>query len=250
MIKRALLYGVSCILLLHSPLVLTQNKNSCDSLAECSSSGCSASTDHINECFKNLRTAVHFRSQGANTARELVGWQWELNKPEMCENYGTSYLAFEFQRSFRESDLAQALFGSCSLDFAGSAIEDRLPNELLADYFGLATDFRGSIFFKPRIENYILDLGLFFGLDSCVQGLYLRFHVPFVHARSTIDRNCGNCVTIESGSHNEDGTLKTFRECYMGDQEVDTAETIKQALSGNFLFGDMNEPWCGGKFEC
>ena len=51
------------------------------------------STDCNTSCFNNLRTALHFRSQGANTARELVGWQWELNKPEMCENYGAAYLA-------------------------------------------------------------------------------------------------------------------------------------------------------------
>ena len=43
--------------------------------------------------------------------------------------------------------------------------------------------------------------------------------------------------------------LKTFAPCYMGSGSVDTAETIKQALSGNFLFGDMNTPWCAGKFD-
>lgn len=213
------------------------------------SSDCSPSNDCINDHFKHTRTAVHFRSQGANTARELVGWQWELNKPEMCENYGVGYLAFEFQRSFKEKDLAEALFGSSSLRFAGSAITDRLPNELLADYFGLAQDFRGKICFRPRLENYIVDLGLYFGLDCWVQGLYLRFHAPFVHARWTIDSNCGNSEVIESGDTNEDGTRKQFPACYMGNNAVDTAKDIKQALSGNFLFGDMQEPWCGGKFD-
>jgi hypothetical protein len=213
------------------------------------SSDCSPANDCIRDCFKNTRTAVHFRSQGANTARELVGWQWELNKPEMCENYGVGYLAFEFQRSFKEEDLAEALLGSNSLRFAGSAITDRRPNELLADYFGLAQDFRGRILLTPRLENYIIDLGLYFGLDCWVQGLYLRFHAPFVHARWTIDSNCGNCEIIESGSTNEDGSRKQFPACYMGTEAVDTAKDIKQALSGNFLFGDMQEPWCGGKFD-
>ena len=172
-----------------------------------------------NECstdnFKSLRTAIHFRSQGANTARELVGWQWELNKPDMCENYGCAYLAFEYQRTFREKHLATALFGCSTLRFAGSAVTDRQPNELLADYFGLATDFRGSIKFKPRIENYIVDLGLYIGLDCWAQGLYLRFHAPFVHTRWSLDTKNGSCTTIETGAFNPDGSPKTFPACYM-----------------------------------
>ena len=61
------------------------------------------------------------------------------------------------------------------LSFAGSAVTDRTPNELLADNFGLPTDFRGSIFFHPRIENFIVDLGFYMGLDYWIQGLYVRF---------------------------------------------------------------------------
>lgn len=244
--KRVIIALLSCALITNA-YELRARSTTC-SHADCGSS-CSESDDCINECFKNLRTSVHFRSQGANTARELVGWQWELNKPEMCENYIASYLAFEFQRSFREEELADALFGNCSLSFAGSDVPDRRPQELVADNFGLARDFRGTITFNPRFENYILDLGLFFGLDYWVQGLYLRFHTAFVHARTTIDRNCGNCVSIETGTRDEDGALKQFEACYMNQNPVDTAETISSALSGRFLFGDMQTPWVGGRFE-
>jgi len=238
------------------PLLLTVSSvfavkdcdNSCDLSAD-SSSSYGTTCDQLNDCFKNIRTAVHYRSQGANTARELVGWQWELNKPEMCENYGAGYVAFEYQRSFKESDIAAALFGSSSLRFAGSDITDRRPNELVADYFGLARDFRGKITLAPRIENYIFDLGLYVGLDYWAQGLYLRFHMPFVHARWAVDTNCGNCETLENGTTDTDGNRKQFPGCYMGTQPVETAQDIKQALSGNFLFGDMQEPWCGGKFD-
>ncbi len=205
----------------------------------------SCSTD----CFKHLSTALHLRSQGANTARELVGWQWEINRPEMCENYGSAYLAFEYQRSFRDKHLAEALFGSSRLSFAGSDVEDRRPNELLADNFGLAQDFRGSIVFKPRIENYILDFGFYMGLDCWVQGLYVRFHTPFVHTRWSVDTNCGRCVNIESDSFDEEGNVKQFPPCYMHQDATDTADSFRQALSGNFLFGDMKKPWCGGKFD-
>lgn len=214
-----------------------------------STSDCSGSSDNCMNNFKQLRTAVHWRSQGANTARELVGWQWELNKPEMCENYGSAYLAFEYQRSFKSDEIAQALFGSSVLTFEGSQVTDRTPCALLADNFGLPTDFQGSIFFNPRIENFIVDLGFYMGLDCWYQGLYIRFHAPFVHARWNLDTNNGNCVKIQTGTTNEDGTPKQFAPCYMGNNATDTASTIKQALSGNFQFGDLTEPWCAGHFN-
>ena len=87
--RRIIVALLSCALLGNALELTAKDCNN-----KCGSS-CSDSGDSVNECFKNLRTAVHFRSQGANTARELVGWQWELNKPEMCENYIASYLAFE-----------------------------------------------------------------------------------------------------------------------------------------------------------
>ena len=231
---------------LTNTIVANDCSSDCSASNDCSTS---CSNDCSTRCFQNIRTAVHFRSQGANTARELVGWQWEINKPEMCETYGSAYLAFEYQRSFKNHHLAQALFGSSCLRFAGSEVTDRQPNELLADNFGLAQDFRGSIFLNPRVENYILDLGFYMGLDYWVQGLYVRFHAPFVHARWSVDTNCGKCVNIQSGSFNEDGTLKEFPPCYDATNAVDTADSIRQALGGNFLFGDMDTPWCAGKFD-
>ncbi|MBA3752103.1 hypothetical protein H0X06_04905 [Candidatus Dependentiae bacterium] len=207
--------------------------------------------DCSTDVFKNLRTILHPRSQGANTARELIGWQWELNKPEQCENYGAGYLTFEYQRTFKSKQLAQGLFGTPVVSFAGSAVTDRTPRELLADNFGFAPDFRGHITFKPRIENYIVDLGFYLGLEGLTQtqGLYLRLHAPFVHTRWNLDTNCGNCVSIKTSDFTSTGALKKFDPCYMGEDSVNTAETIKQALSGRFLFGDMQTPWCSGKFN-
>ena len=247
--------AVGCLLILSTNMSADNcNTNDCNDscsnsskLADCSSSDCGKNC--TNDCFKHLKTSVHFRSQGANTARELVGWQWELNKPEMCDNYGSAYLAFEYQRSFKPNRIAEALFGSNRLFFAGSQVTDRSANELIADYFGLPTDFRGSILFQPRIENFIVDLGFYIGLDSWVQGMYLRFHAPLVHTRWSLDTNCGNCVNIQSGTTNPDGSPKQFSPCYMGNGRVNTAESIKQALSGFFRFGNMQTPWCAGLFD-
>lgn len=191
----------------------------------------------------HVRTAVHFRSVGANTARELVGWQWELNKPYMCQYYGAGYIAFEYQRSFRPEQLAHALFGTPTLRFAGSLVPDRRCDELLADNFGFSRTFRGTLSFRPRIENFIVDFGLYVGLDAWIQGLYLRFHAPFVHTRWNLGARSDR--TIKSPSD----TTPSFEPCYMGEDRVPAATTFQQALSGNFLFGDMQTRWCAGKFD-
>ena len=49
----------------------------------------------------------------------------------MCENYGAAYLGFEYQRSFKDRQIAQALFGSSALSFAGSQVTDRTPMHCL-----------------------------------------------------------------------------------------------------------------------
>jgi hypothetical protein len=82
----------------------------------------------------------------------------------MCENYSSVYLAYEYQRSFRSGRLANTIFGSSTLRFSGSLVENRNPRtELLADSFGLQRTFRGSVTFCPRIENHIVDLEILHG---------------------------------------------------------------------------------------
>ena len=57
--------------------------------------------------------------------------------------------------------------------FQGSQVANRRADALIADYFGLSTDFQGSICFKPRIDNFIVDLNVYFGLDHWLSGLYI-----------------------------------------------------------------------------
>ena len=87
------------------------------------------------------------------------------------------------------------------------------------------------------------------GLDCWVQGLYLRFHAPIVYTRWTLR---ANEQTIAQGS-------PTIPACYDGScpsgsaatplNTVTPATSIQQALSGTFLFGDMQTPWCGGRID-
>ncbi|CDK30430.1 hypothetical protein [Candidatus Babela massiliensis] len=211
--------------------------NSCDSCDEgCNGGNCSLC------CATPVRTAMHFRSQGANTARELVGWQWEINLPFMCNNYGAAYFAYEYQRSFNDKIIANALFGNCRLNFSGSAVANRSSNDLLADNFGLSSNFQGSIRFNPRIQNHIFDFGYYQGLDCWIQGSYLRLHAPVVLTYWELRPCETSCNT----------TTTDFDTCYVdstSNQPTAPAQSILQALTGNFLFGDMQTPWCAGKFD-
>ena len=214
--------------------------NNCCVSTSCGS--CSSSNDCTACCITPVTTFLHLRSQGANTARELVGWQWEINRPFMCENYGAIYLAYEYQRSFRGSHLANGLFGGNTLSFSGSLAPTRCNQELLADNFGLAQNFRGTVNFCPRIENHIFDLGYYLGLDCWLQGAYLRIHAPVVYSRWNLRASEVDLIP----------SVTPFPACYMGSTtgtSVAPAANIQQALSGSFLFGDLAMPLCGGRVD-
>ena len=229
---------------------------------------------------QNITTFIP-RSQGANTARELVGWQRELYK-----NYGENYAALaavgEYTRSMHTAPIARKLFNTTCLTFAGSAVPNRTSNDVLADYFGLPVDFKGTLAIKPRIENYIIDLELYFGLDELMNGLFLRIHAPITHTRWTLGLDA--CVVCDDKFRG----CTTFPSCYMSSSPLPTSSSstntapiictpiattsyacpidaainpiyqnnidcttssLRQALSGNFTFGDMKEPWKYGRFD-
>lgn len=257
---------------------------SSSSSSSCSSSSCNSSCTPNNTCnisssncgkkysfsTSNQRHGLHYRSQGDNYAREITGWQWDIDRADMCENYGSAYLAYEYQQTFNSKRLAQAYFGTDTLKFAGSAVPNRKHNELVADNFGLSRTFRGEIELKPKIENQIVDIGLYIGFDSVLPGLFFRGHMPIVHTKWTLNGCTKNCSDLACKNPND---CASFPPCYAGSSvnpdtgqktlpvkttgddfsdavnSVASAQTIYQALSGDFLFGDMKTDWAAGKFD-
>lgn len=153
-----------------------------------------------------------FRSQGFNAARELVGWQTQINKGEQCDLYGSFSITPEYTRSFDEQRLAQYLFsdalnskcaGSQCTSFAvqGTKVVNRDSKALLAENFYLPTDFSSVITIAPRIDNFLVDLNLYLGLDELAQGLFFRIHTPITHTRWALNF-CENVVS--AGSNNYD----------------------------------------------
>lgn len=174
---------------------------------------------------------VWYRSQGFNANRELVGWQTQINRFDMCNFYGSFSVTPEYTRSFWPNSIASCLFGPALVDncclvstttpctptchpcptncntkccdtsccdngkgwcnndccsfikVQGSKVPNRSANALLADNFYLPTDFSSEISLCPRVENFLVDLNLYLGLDEWCEGMFFRVHMPVCWTR-------------------------------------------------------------------
>ncbi len=144
--------------------------------------------------YGNVLPYFSIRSQGFNAARELVGWQTLINKPNMDSCYGAFYIMPEYTQTFRPQNIAQALFGDAidcgcgdkqapSIHIQGTKVANRDRTSLMAENFYLPTDFDSTVTLDPRIENFLVDFALYLGLDDWARGLYFRIHTPICHTR-------------------------------------------------------------------
>lgn len=135
---------------------------------------------------------ISIRSQSVDSARELMGWTDKVNLYDMENLYIAGSLTLEGTRSFDADAIAHNLFGpyaslndssEVAIRVAGSQVPDRGATDWLADYFGLSTTYQGTLFFKPRVVNFIADFNVYVGLDEWLSGSYFRIHAPVVYAK-------------------------------------------------------------------
>lgn len=108
----------------------------------------------------------------------------------------------------------------------------------------MPTDFRGAIAFKPTIDNIILDFNYQLGLDCWCYGLFTRINAQVVTTRWDLGIRCREMNNISSQE------APVFPQCYMGPEPVPTATSIREALSGSLIFGQMEQPLMFGAFPC
>ncbi len=175
------------------------------------------------ECVRDspcgIRTFYRPRSQGSNMARYVAGWKEYLPG---CDDraWGNLFFTTEYSHSRNGERIAQYFFGSNQLHFSGSEVQDRCCNDLLADYFGLPTTFEGSIAFDPTIDNIILAVNYYLGLDQWCDGLYFKFNMPIVVTRWDLGIHCNEVNNISSQER------PVFPTCYMSSQK-DSASKIE-----------------------
>lgn len=148
----------------------------------------------------NVVPTILPRSESWQAARELVGTRDQVNLYGKDSLYGTFFMMPGYDRTFKDHRITEMLFcdalatgttssGCCStnccssIKISGSQVTSRGAKDLLADYFGLPTDFQSTISFCPQISNFFMDFNLYLGFDEWLEGLYFKIHAPFVHTR-------------------------------------------------------------------
>jgi hypothetical protein len=129
-----------------------------------------------------------YRSQGFHADRQRnVGEVGHINLYDMESWYGTLDLGIGYMRSFRPQNIAGCLFG-CDLQcndccdravlVQGSEVASRDSKAWLADYMYLNCEYDGSFCLDPVIQNVVVDLDFYLGLDEWVNGMYFRMYGP------------------------------------------------------------------------
>ncbi len=134
------------------------------------------------------------RSQGFNSVRRVPSQTYHhTNLEGYGDNgcgpaYSSFWLTGEYTRSFRPNKIAHALFGDAvnenhCMQIQGSQVAGRNANALLADYFYLPTDFDSCVCVSPRIQNFVLDMNYFVGMDNVFKGLYFAMEAPLTWSK-------------------------------------------------------------------
>jgi len=215
------------------------------SLALLTSAACSFAHSDSNPYFS-------IRSQSVNAARELVGWQTHINLFDKDCLYGSFSITPEYTRSFRSGRIAEYIFGDDitatsskgTLAISGSRADNRGSHDWLADYFGLPTDFKSEVTFKPRIENFLVDFNLYLGLDEWMCGLYFRIHAPVVYTRW--DLRATEAVSAAGTNGYVEGYMSADKT---GITNATLRKDFLTAVDGTYTFGDMKEALKYGKMS-
>jgi len=226
----------------------------------CGGSSTSSTGRSEKNCCCTPHTMFIPRSVGSNTAREMLPYEHQYSTN--CCMTGGLGANLAYQQTFDSARIARCLFGSSTLNFAG--FESGSSDAIVADYFGLSTYGTGSISFRPKIQNFLIDFNLYLGFGGCASGLYFRAFAPMIWSQWKLQTNCGcgscpGCPTPVTSTIAFDQT--PFPAGYMNTinteegapaaltQTEPVALSIQDALSGDFTFGDMQHKWSYGRFN-
>jgi len=188
------------------------------------------------------------RSQGFHGDRQKwVGEVGHINLYDMESWYGTLDVGVGYMRSFRDNRIAFALFGddlNCndceggSITISGSQTTNRGANDWLADYLYLPCNFTGSFSISPRIQNVVVDLDFYLGLDEWVNGMYFRVYGPINWTKwttgfCTTNNSLTSTATCAAGNFTPSGSepfLATIESYFAGNAPATTEGVTFNAL--------------------
>ena len=206
--------------------------------------------------FDSAKTFLLPRPTSTNASLEIAGWQREINLFDMGRHYWSIACTPTYSHSFKPCALTDYILGKSGFVFAGSRVPDRVSGAILADYFGLPSDFESVVCFTPRIVNFMFDIDFYMGLDSVLCGLYFRIHAPIVNTKWDLDMR--EFIT-QPGSD-------FFPAGYMSSEDIqrsDLASSVTLAMRGErgvpldtdegddetFVVGNITEPFTFGDMQ-
>ena len=154
----------------------------------------------------NVTPTLAYRSQGFHGDRQRnVGMVDKINLYDMESWYGTLDMGVGYMRSFKPSTIAHCLFGAdlqCNDDcnntikVQGSEVASRDAKAWLADYMYLNCEYDGSFRISPLIQNVVVDLDFYLGLDEWKDGMYFRVYGPINWTKWDAKFCCNNPETV------------------------------------------------------
>jgi len=171
------------------------------------------------------------RSPSTDAARNLVGYCTAMSMDAAPENdlYGTLAFTPAYSQTFREGRIAGYFFNTDCIRLTGSKISERAETDLLADYFGLSPEFDSTVCMCPSINTLLFDIDAAFAYKK----FFMRLHIPVEWTRwhFKLSETVGN-----------NGVNEPFPAEYMAAQSVRSpVKSWKQAMTGQFLYGDMQQ---------
>src|SRR5207248_1740445 len=128
-------------------------------------------------------------------------------------------------------------FGTDSLTFSGSRVAGRdATNDILADYFGLPTDFRSIVCFNPMVRTAMADFRYTNYTRFWEKRWFIQINAPVVWTSWDMGL-CEHCPS--SGC--EGGTLN-YPAGYMSTELIERdamARNVRQAWAGCRAVGDI-----------
>lgn len=220
-------YVVSCMLLFSAAAVVYADDTN-DTANSCV----------YNETCQRCSTSVFIpRPQGLNSAALYDAFYYPCCNKDI-ESALTFTAGYRYEQTWNGAYLADCLFGSSVLNFAGTnATKEPSTYYLLAENFGLSPNFIGSIAFDPVIKNNIIDFAAryeFGSFSPCLEKLYGSIAASLVNSAWDLRACEANFNTVVP----DDLTLP---QCLMGTTTAPALGDIKTALSGNYSFGQLSD---------
>ena len=214
------------------------------------------------------KTFFSFRPQDSDSARRILGWFNADYRVDLLKQEIKSVLTIspQYTRSLNPQEITQWFFfnGRKSMtvglpdethvyDIDGSQIGLSLGTSYdpYTDSVFLTPGKIGSVWAKPVVENYIIDLDLWYDLSSWHENLWSRLECPIVYMQTNMHMYAsGRGNQTENYPNGLFSTTSTLVDAYgdeMCNNTVVPYSSILCALAGNQGWGAV-EPLSSGKF--